>query len=57
MLPLVVIAISLVCLVILVAWAKVHPLLAFLLVSAGAAVGLGMPLATVRSMCVFTACM
>ena len=47
MLPLVVIAISLVCLVILVAWAKVHPLLAFVLVSAGAAVALGMPLATV----------
>ena len=47
MLPLVVIAISLVCLVILVAWAKVHPLLAFVLVSAGAAVALGMPLASV----------
>ena len=47
MLPLIVIAISLVCLVILVAWAKVHPLLAFVLVSAGAAVALGMPLATV----------
>jgi len=47
MLPLVVIAVSIVCLVILVAWAKVHPLLAFVLVSAGAAVALGMPLQTV----------
>jgi Gnt-I system high-affinity gluconate transporter len=47
MLPLVVIAVSIVCLVILVAWAKVHPLLAFVLVSAAAAVALGMPLQTV----------
>lgn len=47
MLPLAVIAVSIVCLVILVAWAKVHPLLAFVLVSAGAAVALGMPLQTV----------
>lgn len=47
MLPLVVIAVSILCLVILVAWAKVHPLLAFVLVSAGAAVALGMPLQTV----------
>jgi Gnt-I system high-affinity gluconate transporter len=47
MLPLVVIAVSIVCLVILVAWAKVHPLLAFVLVSAGAAVALGMPLQAV----------
>lgn len=47
MLPLVVIAGSIVCLVILVAWAKVHPLLAFVLVSAGAAVALGMPLQAV----------
>ncbi len=46
MLPLVVIAVSIVCLVILVAWAKVHPLLAFVLVSATAAVALGMPLQT-----------
>jgi Gnt-I system high-affinity gluconate transporter len=42
-----IIGISIACLVMLVAWAKVHPLLAFVLVSAGAAVALGMPLATV----------
>jgi Gnt-I system high-affinity gluconate transporter len=47
MLPLVVIAVSIACLVILVAWARVHPLLAFVLVSAGAGIALGMPLATV----------
>jgi Gnt-I system high-affinity gluconate transporter len=47
MLPLVVIAIAIAALVVLVAWAKVHPFLAFILVSAGAAVALGMPLADV----------
>lgn len=47
MLPLVVIAVAIAALVVLVAWAKVHPFLAFVLVSAGAAVALGMPLADV----------
>jgi Gnt-I system high-affinity gluconate transporter len=47
MLPLAVIAVGLVTLVVLVAWAKVHPFLAFILVSAGGAVALGMPLAEV----------
>ena len=47
MLPLVVIAVAIAALVVLVAWAKVHPFLAFILVSAGAAVALGMPLADV----------
>jgi Gnt-I system high-affinity gluconate transporter len=44
MLPLVVIAVAITALVVLVAWAKMHPFLAFILVSAGAAVALGMPL-------------
>lgn len=44
MLPLVVIAVAIAALVVLVAWAKMHPFLAFILVSAGAAVALGMPL-------------
>jgi Gnt-I system high-affinity gluconate transporter len=47
MLPLVIIAVAIAALVVLVAWAKVHPFLAFILVSAGAAVALGMPLADV----------
>ena len=47
MLPLVVIAVAIAALVVLVAWAKVHPFLAFIIVSAGAAVALGMPLADV----------
>jgi Gnt-I system high-affinity gluconate transporter len=47
MLPLVVIAAAIAALVVLVAWAKVHPFLAFILVSAAAAVALGMPLADV----------
>ena len=47
MLPLVIIAVAIATLVVLVAWAKVHPFLAFILVSAGAAVALGMPLADV----------
>ena len=47
MLPLVVIAVAIAALVVLVAWAKVHPFLAFILISAGAAVALGMPLADV----------
>ena len=47
MLPLVVIAVAIATRVVLVAWAKVHPFLAFILISAGAAVALGMPLADV----------
>jgi Gnt-I system high-affinity gluconate transporter len=47
MLPLVVIAVAIAALVLLVAWAKMHPFLAFILVSAGAALALGMPLADV----------
>ncbi len=47
MLPLVVIAAAIAALVVLVAWAKVHPFLAFILVSTAAAVALGMPLADV----------
>jgi Gnt-I system high-affinity gluconate transporter len=47
MLPLVVIAVAIAALVVLVAWAKVHPFLAFILVSAAAALALGMPLADV----------
>ena len=43
MLPLVVIAVAIAALVVLVAAAKVHPFLAFILVSAGAAVAFGMP--------------
>ena len=45
--PLLVIAVAIAALVVLVAWAKVHPFLAFILVSAGAALALGMPLADV----------
>ena len=45
--PLVVIAVAIAALVVLVAWAKVHPFLAFVLVSAAAALALGMPLADV----------
>lgn len=44
MLPLIIIAVAIAALVVLVAWAKVHPFLAFILVSAGAAVALGIPL-------------
>jgi Gnt-I system high-affinity gluconate transporter len=47
MLPLFVIAVAIAALVVLVAWAKMHPFLAFILVSAGAAVALGMPLSAV----------
>ena len=47
MLPLLVIAAAIAALVLLVAWAKVHPFLAFILVSAGAALALGMPLGDV----------
>lgn len=47
MLPLAVIVVAIACLVILVAWGKVHPFLAFVLVAAGAAVALGMPLRAV----------
>jgi Gnt-I system high-affinity gluconate transporter len=46
-LPLLIVAGSIVVLVALVVWAKVHPLLAFVLVSAAAAFGLGMPAAEV----------
>jgi len=41
---LIVLAVAIVALVVLVAWAKVHPFLAFILVSASAALALGMPL-------------
>lgn len=44
MLPLVVIAVAIAVLVLLVAWGKVHPFLAFILVSGGVGVALGMPL-------------
>ena len=44
MLPLVVICVAVVALVVLVAWVKMHPFLAFVLVSAGAGVSLGLPL-------------
>jgi Gnt-I system high-affinity gluconate transporter len=44
MLPLLVIAVAIAALVVLVAGAKMHPFLAFIVVSAGAAVALGMPL-------------
>jgi Gnt-I system high-affinity gluconate transporter len=47
MLPLLVIAVAIAVLVLLVAWAKLHPFLAFILVSAGAALALGMPLGEV----------
>jgi len=47
MLPLVVIAVAIAALIVLVAWAKMHPFLAFILVSAGAALALGIPLADV----------
>lgn len=47
MLPLVVIAVAIAALVVLVAWTKMHPFLAFIIVSAGAAVALGIPLAAV----------
>ena len=42
-----VVAVAIVALVLLVAWGKVHPFLAFILVSAGAALALGMPPADV----------
>lgn len=45
--PLLIVALSIVGLVAMVVWAKVHPLLAFVLVSAAAAFGLGMPPAEV----------
>jgi Gnt-I system high-affinity gluconate transporter len=44
LLPLVVICVAVVALVVLVAWVKMHPFLAFVLVSAGAGVSLGLPL-------------
>lgn len=47
MLPLIVIAVAIAALVVLVAWAKVHPFLAFILVSAAAALALGIPLTDV----------
>jgi Gnt-I system high-affinity gluconate transporter len=43
LLPLVIIAVAIAALVVLVAVAKVHPFLAFILVSAGAALAFGMP--------------
>lgn len=45
--PLLIVAAAIVVLVAMVVWAKVHPLLAFVLVSAAAAFGLGMPAAEV----------
>ena len=45
--PLAVVGIAIVALVLLVAWGKVHPFLAFILVSAGAGIALGMPPADV----------
>jgi len=47
LLPLVVICVAVVALVVLVAWVKMHPFLAFVLVSAGAGVSLGLPLETI----------
>ncbi|NBW97815.1 MAG: gluconate transporter, partial [Planctomycetia bacterium] len=47
MLPLVVIAVAIAVLVVLVAAAKVHPFLAFIVVSAGAAFAFGMPAADI----------
>lgn len=47
MAALAVIAIAIAVLVVLVAWTKMHPFLAFVFVSAGAAVALGMPVADV----------
>jgi len=44
MLPLIVIAAAIAVLVLLVAWWQMHPFLAFIVVSAGAALALGMPL-------------
>lgn len=41
--PLAIVAIAIITLVAIVVWAKVHPFLAFVLVSAGAAFALGMP--------------
>lgn len=48
-LPLLIVAGSIVVLVAMVVWGKVHPLLAFVLVSAAAAFGLGMPAAEVAA--------
>ena len=42
-----IVAAAIVALVVLVVWAKVHPFLAFILVSAGAAAALGMPLGNI----------
>ena len=42
-----IVAAAIITLIVLVVWAKVHPFLAFVLVSAGAAVALGMPLTDV----------
>jgi len=42
-----IVAAAIITLIVLVVWAKVHPFLAFVLVSAGAAVSLGMPLTDV----------
>jgi Gnt-I system high-affinity gluconate transporter len=45
--PLLIVAAAIIALVAMVVWGKVHPLLAFVLVSAAAAFGLGMPAADV----------
>lgn len=47
--PLVIVAAAIVGLVAMVVWAKVHPLLAFVLVSAAAAFGLGLPAAEIAT--------
>jgi len=47
MTPLLIVAAAIVALVVLVAWAQVHAFLAFVLVSAGAALALGMPVEAV----------
>ena len=49
MAPLLIVAVAIVALVVLVAWAQMHPFLAFVLVSAAAAFAFGMPADTVAA--------
>ena len=49
MAPLIIVAVAIVALVVLVAWAQVHPFLAFVLVSSAAAFAFGMPADTVAA--------
>ncbi|MEX0687733.1 MAG: gluconate:H+ symporter [Pirellulales bacterium] len=49
MAPLIIVAVAIVALVVLVAWAQMHPFLAFVLVSAAAAFAFGMPADTVAA--------